>query len=159
MRVNGHPYRTLWLDDDGATVRIIDQTLLPHRFETRALMNVDAAAEAISTMRVRGAPLIGATAAYGYALAARTDASDAALRRAYERLLATRPTAVNLRWALDEMDAAVRALRVEERVAAAYARAATIAEEDVETSRRIGVHGGDPAHGPSTAHCPTVNAV
>jgi methylthioribose-1-phosphate isomerase len=141
MRVNGHPYRTLWLDDDGVTVRVIDQTLLPHRFETRALTSVEAAAEAIGTMRVRGAPLIGAAAAYGYALAARADASDAALRRAYELLLATRPTAVNLRWALDEMEAAVRALPVAERAARAYARAGAIAEEDVGTSRRIGLHG------------------
>jgi methylthioribose-1-phosphate isomerase len=143
MRVNGHSYRTLWLDDDGATVRIIDQTLLPHRFETRALTSVEAVAEAISTMRVRGAPLIGATAAYGYALAARGDASDVGLRRAYELLLATRPTAVNLRWALDEMEAAARSLRVEERAAGAYARAAAIAEADVETSRRIGMHGAE----------------
>jgi methylthioribose-1-phosphate isomerase len=143
MRVNGHPYRTLWLDEDGATVRIIDQTLLPHRFETRALVDIEAVTEAISTMRVRGAPLIGATAAYGYALAARNDASEAGLRRAYDLLLATRPTAVNLRWALNEMAAAVRSLRVEERVAAAYARAAEIAEADVESSRRIGMHGAE----------------
>jgi methylthioribose-1-phosphate isomerase len=143
MRVNGHSYRTLWLDDDGVTVRIIDQTLLPHRFATRALTSVEAAAEAIGTMRVRGAPLIGAAAAYGYALAARADPSDAALRRAYELLLATRPTAVNLRWALDEMEAAVRDRPVAERAARAYARAGAIAKEDVDTSRRIGLHGAE----------------
>jgi methylthioribose-1-phosphate isomerase len=141
MRIDGKPYRTIWLDEDGTSVRIIDQTLLPHRFETRVLRTTEEAAEAIAVMRVRGAPLIGATAAYGYALAALRDPSNVALRQAYEQLLATRPTAVNLRWALDEMESAVGPHRPSERAAAAYARAAAICEADVETCRSIGLHG------------------
>src|SRR5919109_2367584 len=103
MKINGKPYRTIWLNQDGKSVEIIDQTKLPHRFEMMTLHTLDDAARAISTMQVRGAPLIGATAAYGVALALRTDASDEALDRAYAILLATRPTAINLKWALDEM--------------------------------------------------------
>ena len=141
MRINGTPYRTIWLDPDGLTVRVIDQSLLPHKFEIRGLQTVGDAAEAIATMRVRGAPLIGATAAYGYALAARVDPSPAGLREAYEQLLATRPTAVNLRWALDEMEKAVAHHPATERASAAFARAAEICEKDVETCRAIGRHG------------------
>jgi len=141
MNIGGKHYRTIWLDDDGSTVRIIDQTLLPHRFETRALTCVEHAAEAIVNMRARGAPLIGATAAYGIALALRADPSDEAFDRAYTLLLATRPTAANLKWALDEMRAAVEIHAPTERPRMAYARAAAICDEDVETCRRIGVHG------------------
>jgi methylthioribose-1-phosphate isomerase len=141
MNIDGKPYRTIWLNQDGKSVEIIDQTKLPHRFETATLRTLDDAARAISTMQVRGAPLIGATAAYGVALALRTDASDEALDRACERLAATRPTAINLRWALDEMKKAVRNQPRDKRVAAAFARAAQICDEDVETNRRIGEHG------------------
>ena len=141
MNIGGKHYRTIWLDDDGSTVRIIDQTLLPHRFETRALTCVEHAAEAIAAMRARGAPLIGATAAYGIALALKADPSDDALDRAHALLLATRPTAVNLKWALDEMRTAMANRAPAERARAAYARAATICDDDVETCRRIGVHG------------------
>jgi methylthioribose-1-phosphate isomerase len=141
MNINGKPYRTIWLGSDGKSVEIIDQTKLPHRFETATLHALDDAARAISTMQVRGAPLIGATAAYGVALALRTDASDEGLDRACELLAATRPTAINLRWALDEMKKAVRNQPRDKRVAAAFARAAEICNEDVETNRRIGEHG------------------
>jgi methylthioribose-1-phosphate isomerase len=141
VRVDGKPYRTIWLEKDGRSVAIIDQTKLPHAFETVTLRTLDDAARAISTMQVRGAPLIGATAAYGVALALQDDASDAALDRACETLAATRPTAINLRWALDEMQKAVRNRPHEERAALAYARAAEICDEDVETNRRIGEHG------------------
>ena len=103
MNIDGKSYRTIWLSADGKSVEIIDQTKLPHKFETATLRTLDDAARAISSMQVRGAPLIGATAAYGVALALRTDASDEALDRACEVLAATRPTAINLRWALDEM--------------------------------------------------------
>jgi methylthioribose-1-phosphate isomerase len=99
MRIDGRDYRTIWLDADGRRVHVIDQTRLPHRFETLALENLDDAARAIRDMVVRGAPLIGVTGAYGLALAAARDASDAAIEAAYARLLATRPTAVNLRCA------------------------------------------------------------
>ncbi|HXG79280.1 MAG TPA: S-methyl-5-thioribose-1-phosphate isomerase [Methyloceanibacter sp.] len=141
MKINGKHYRTIWLNPDGTSVDIIDQTKLPHKFETLTLRTLEDAARAIATMQVRGAPLIGATAAYGVALALRSDASDEALDRACEALAATRPTAINLRWALDEMQKAVRNQPRDRRVAAAFARAAQICDEDVETNRKIGEHG------------------
>ncbi len=141
MNINGKHYRTIWLNDDGWSVEIIDQTKLPFVLETVTLRNLDDAARAIRTMQVRGAPLIGATAAYGVALALRADASDEAVDRACDQLAATRPTAINLRWALEEMKKAVRNQPRDKRVAAAYARAAEICDEDVETNRRIGEHG------------------
>lgn len=141
MKIDGKPYRTIWVEDDGWSVGIIDQTRLPHVFETVTLKSTDDAAIAIKDMLVRGAPLIGATAAYGICLALREDASDEALESAYGTLLATRPTAVNLRWALDEMRATVRNLPREKRVIAAYKRAGEICDEDVETCRMIGAHG------------------
>jgi methylthioribose-1-phosphate isomerase len=141
MIINGRHYRTIWLADDGWSVAIIDQTKLPHVFETVTLETETQAAQAIRAMQVRGATLIGATAAYGLALGLRADSSDAGLAAAYERLLATRPTAVNLRWALDEVRGHVTALRPVDRVAAAYRRAAEICEDDVATCRAIGGHG------------------
>jgi methylthioribose-1-phosphate isomerase len=141
MKVDGKPYRTIWLNGDGSSVEIIDQTKLPHRFETVTLRDLDEAAHAIRAMLVRGAPLIGATAAYGVCLALRDDDSDEALDRAYDVLYATRPTAVNLRWALDEMRAALRNLPRGERLAAAYKRAAEICDEDVGICQSIGRHG------------------
>ena len=141
MKVDGRPTRTIWLESDGATVGVIDQTQLPHRFATLKLATLADAARAISTMQVRGAPLIGAAAAYGVALALKADASDESLERACAKLLATRPTAINLKWALDEMMAAVRNRPRQDRVAAAYARAAEICDEDVEINAAIGRHG------------------
>ncbi|WP_431855741.1 S-methyl-5-thioribose-1-phosphate isomerase [Azospirillum sp.] len=141
MKVNGTAYRTIWLAQDGWTVEIIDQTRLPHDFAVVRLTNLEEAAHAIRAMLVRGAPLIGATAAYGVALALRADASDAALDRACEVLNATRPTAVNLRWALERMRRHLHALPVAERVAAAYAEAGAVADEDVAICRAIGEHG------------------
>jgi methylthioribose-1-phosphate isomerase len=141
VKVDGKPQRTLWLESDGRTVRVIDQTRLPHEFVSRPLHTLDAAAEAISSMRVRGAPLIGVTAAYGIALRMRSDPSDAALERGLATLLATRPTAVNLRWALDEMRGALVSLPESEREAQAYARASELCESDVATCRAIGEHG------------------
>ncbi|MCC6888070.1 MAG: S-methyl-5-thioribose-1-phosphate isomerase [Hyphomicrobiales bacterium] len=141
MIVAGKPMRSIWLESDGATAGVIDQTLLPHRFATIRLETLQDAARAIVTMQVRGAPLIGATAAYGICLALRADASDESLERAYAVLLATRPTAVNLKWALDEMVAAVRNRPRGKRVAAAYRRAAAICEEDIAINRSIGRHG------------------
>jgi methylthioribose-1-phosphate isomerase len=141
MQVNGKPMRTIWVESDGATVGVIDQTLLPHKFATVRLTSLADAAHAIRSMQVRGAPLIGVTAAYGICLALSADASDEGLERARAALLATRPTAVNLKWALDEMAAAVRNRAREERVAAAYRRAAEIAEDDIAINRAIGRHG------------------
>ena len=141
MKLDGVPSRTIWLERDGWSVGILDQTLLPHKIERVTLRTVEDAAHAIKSMQVRGAPLIGVTAAYGVALAMRADASDAALDRAVRFLAEQRPTAVNLRWALEDMRAALAPLAVNARAAAAYARAGAIAEDDVEMCRRIGLNG------------------
>ena len=141
MDVNGAHYRTIWLCDDGWSVEIIDQRRLPHEFTTQRLRNVEDAAAAIQTMAVRGAPLIGATAAYGLCLQATRDASEAALHGARDLLLATRPTAINLRWALETTMAAILAPGVNDRVATAYATAAAICDDDVAICEAIGRHG------------------
>ena len=141
MKINNVHYRTLWLNNDGWSVNTFDQTLLPHDIRIIQLRTLAEAATAITTMQVRGAPLIGATAAYGMALALRQDASDAALQQAYELLYATRPTAVNLRWALDDMHARLTPLAPAERAAAAYYRAGDICEQDIAICAAIGRHG------------------
>ena len=141
MKIDGKQMRTIWVVGDGASAGIIDQTQLPHRFATLRLVTLEDAARAIKTMQVRGAPLIGATAAYGVWLALRADASDEALEKACAVLIATRPTAINLKWALDEMLAAVRNRPRSERADAALRRAGEIADEDVAINRSIGRHG------------------
>jgi methylthioribose-1-phosphate isomerase len=141
MKIDGKETRTIWLESDGAGIGVIDQTLLPHRFATARLTTLDDAVRAIKTMQVRGAPLIGAAAAYGVWLALRADASDENLERAYGALLAARPTAINLQWALDQMLAAVRNQSRAERVATALRRAGEIADEDVRINQAIGRHG------------------
>lgn len=138
MKVDGVPRRTIWLEADGWSVGVIDQTQLPHRFVCLRLTTLEEAALAIKTMVVRGAPLIGAAAAYGVCLALNADASDEGLDRACDVLAATRPTAINLRWALDQMAKAVRNRPRGERVAAAYARAKEIADDDVATNAAMG---------------------
>ncbi len=140
MKVNGKPYRSIWLNDNGWSVDIIDQTRLPHEFVTRSLNTMGDAAEAISVMRVRGAPLIGATAAYGMALAMRENASDNNLEKAFQLLLATRPTAVNLRWALQRMHLQLAETGLAGRAGRAYALAAEICDEDVAINHAIGSH-------------------
>ena len=134
MNVGDRHYRTIWLNDDGWSVDIIDQRWLPHEFRIENLRTVDAVATAIKDMWVRGAPLIGVTAAYGMALQMREDPSDVALDATWEKLHATRPTAINLRWALDEMRTLLRRLPEAERAEAAYRRASEIADEDVDTA-------------------------
>jgi methylthioribose-1-phosphate isomerase len=141
MRINGRDYRTIWPGPDGRRVEIIDQTRLPHRLETRTLATLADAATAISDMWVRGAPLIGVTGAYGLALAAAADPGYAALHAAYDQLLATRPTAVNLRWALDRAKAVLLATPEGARAARAFEEASRIAEEDVACCDAIGAHG------------------
>ena len=141
MKVDGRHFRSVWVEADGWTVAAIDQRRLPHEFVIAKLTSCEEAAEAIRSMLVRGAPLIGATAAYGVALAMRLDASDAALARACATLIATRPTAINLRWALDQMRAALSPLSPSARPAVAYARANEIAEEDVAINQAIGERG------------------
>src|ERR1700736_5429626 len=141
MRVNGKSMRTIWLEPDGWSVGIIDQTRLPHQFVTTRLTALEDVVAAIRLMQVRGDALIGAAAAYGICLALRADASDEALERAYGALLASRPTAINLKWALDEMLAAVRNRPREHRVSHAYRRAAEMCDEDVAINQAIGGHG------------------
>ena len=141
MKVGDRHYRTIWLGEDGRSVDIIDQRWLPHEFRIANLKTVDDVAVAIRDMWVRGAPLIGVTAAYGVAIAMQADPSDAALETVWYTLHETRPTAINLRWALDEMMRVLKPVPLEERAEAAYARAAEIADEDVELNRSIGNHG------------------
>ena len=143
MKVDGRHFRSIWLEPDGWSVGAIDQRRLPHEFVIARLETADAeAGDAIRTMLVRGAPLIGATAAYGVALAMRDRSLPMpALDRAYEMLIATRPTAINLKWALDEMARALRPLPPSERAQAAYRAPVEIAEEDVAINREIGRHG------------------
>jgi methylthioribose-1-phosphate isomerase len=141
MNVAGIPHRTIRLHADGVSVEVIDQTLLPHEFRLVRLYTLEDALRAIADMVVRGAPLIGATAAYGMALALRQDASDTGLARAHAQLLATRPTAVNLRWALDEIRTTTVRLPPAERAQAAYRRAAQICDDDVALCSAIGEHG------------------
>lgn len=141
MKVDGTPYRSIWPAADGRTVEIIDQIRLPHEFVTATLATLEDAARAIKDMWVRGAPLIGATAAYGMALAIRGGASDSRIAEAYDVLYATRPTAVNLRWALDDVRGLLSALPESERPDAAWQRAAEICDEDVAINAAIGDHG------------------
>jgi methylthioribose-1-phosphate isomerase len=141
MDVDGVPTRTIRADPGGALVEVIDQTLLPYELRWARLGDVAAAAEAIARMRVRGAPLIGATGAYGLALAARVDPADPALDAAADRLVATRPTAVNLAWAVRRVRDRLRGVPPGERAAVAWAEAGAIAEEDVAANLAIGRHG------------------
>lgn len=141
MKVKGIQHRSIRLSTDGWSVDIIDQTCLPHAFVMRNLRGVEDAAEAIGQMRVRGAPLIGATAAYGLALAMHAAADDECLSRSCQLLAATRPTAVNLRWALERMRGVLSTQLPNRREETAYALAAAICEEDVDINRRIGEHG------------------
>ncbi len=135
------PRRTIWPEDGGRTVAVIDQTHLPHAFEVARFRTLEQVIVAIRTMVVRGAPLIGAAAAYGLALALQRNPSNAGLEDARERLAATRPTAVNLRWALDEVTAAIHPLPESKRAAAALIAAATICDDDVAVCSAIGDHG------------------
>ncbi|MBX3716269.1 MAG: S-methyl-5-thioribose-1-phosphate isomerase [Burkholderiales bacterium] len=141
MKVGDRHYRSLWTEQPGGPVHIIDQTRLPHAFETRALDSLEAVAEAIVSMRVRGAPLIGVSAAFGIALAMARDASDEALAHAATRLGATRPTAVNLAWAIARMRTALAGLTPAERASAAWFQAQAIADEDAALNEAIGRHG------------------
>ena len=141
MNVDGAPFRSIWPDDDGRAVHIIDQTRLPHAFVTARLATIADAAEAIRAMRVRGAPLIGAAAAWGVALAMAADASDGALAGACETLMATRPTAVNLGWALARMRDALMPLPAARRAEAAWHEAQKLSDEDVAINRAIADYG------------------
>ncbi len=139
MKVSGVAYRSIWRD--GNRVAIIDQTRLPFEFHTLRLSACDEVAHAIRSMQVRGAPLIGASAAYGLALAMSADASDASLQHAAALLGATRPTAVNLRWAIERMTGHLQSLAAPARAEAAWLEAQRIADEDIALNSAIGRHG------------------
>jgi methylthioribose-1-phosphate isomerase len=142
MNIDGTPFRSIWVDEtDHWSVRIIDQTKLPWALDLPRITTMEAMAHAIKAMLVRGAPLIGAAAAYGTALAMRADPSEGNLAHAVAVLGATRPTAINLRWALDRMAATLKPLNPGAREAAAYAQAAALCDEDAATNEAIGRHG------------------
>jgi methylthioribose-1-phosphate isomerase len=141
MHINGKPWRTIWLEADGRTVGIIDQTQLPHHFVTARLRTAEEAVTAIRDMLVRGAPLIGAAAAYGVFLGLLADSSDAGLERVCTQLIQARPTAVNLRWAVERMRTTLALLPPGERPEAACKQAASICEEDVQVNQALGEHG------------------
>jgi methylthioribose-1-phosphate isomerase len=141
MKIYGKATRTIWVAPDSWGVEVIDQTKLPFAVETKTLRSWREAADAIRDMVVRGAPLIGATGVYGLALAMREDPSDANLAKAYAGLLGTRPTAINLRWGLDDLRGRLEKVPPSERMGLAYRRAAMICDEDVETCMAIGRHG------------------
>ncbi|MEA4836820.1 MAG: S-methyl-5-thioribose-1-phosphate isomerase [Rhodospirillaceae bacterium] len=141
MKIDGRPFRTIWADPADRAVHVIDQTALPHAFVVKRLAGLEDAADAIQAMTVRGAPLIGVTAAYGLALALAADSSDDGMERAIQRLSATRPTAVNLRWALAEMRAGLTPLPPAARAEAAWARAQALADADAAANETLGNHG------------------
>jgi methylthioribose-1-phosphate isomerase len=143
MKINGTPYRTIWPTANNTAVEIIDQTKLPHVFTTLRLESMRDAERAIKDMQVRGAPLIGVTAAYGVALSMRHHASDAALKATCDKLLLARPTAVNLRWGIERMRSFLAPLSESERAAAAWQEAARIADEDVAICSSLGEQGSE----------------
>ncbi|MEZ5826022.1 MAG: S-methyl-5-thioribose-1-phosphate isomerase [Geminicoccaceae bacterium] len=138
MLIDGRRQRTIWVEKDARTVRAFDQIKFPHEVEILTLRDVADAARAISVMQVRGAPLIGATAAFGMALAMCEDASDGAIDAAVNRLAATRPTAVNLRWALERMSDRLQMVDIANREECAFREAQAIADEDVAICKAIG---------------------
>ena len=141
MKVAGKHYRSLWADEAQGVIQIIDQTRLPHVFETATLKSVGEVAEAITTMRVRGAPLIGVAAAFGIALAVARDPSDGSISTASAMLRKTRPTAVNLAWAIGRMRERLKETKLSERLVVAWNEAQAIADEDVALNEAIGRHG------------------
>lgn len=141
MKVGGKSYRSIWLAEDGRQVEIIDQTRLPHEFIIVSLATLEDAARAIRDMLVRGAPLIGAAAAYGMCLGLGRGVSDADIENIGQVLIACRPTAVNLRWAVQRMRARLLPLSEDDRIRAAYEEAGKICEEDVAVNEAIGIHG------------------
>jgi methylthioribose-1-phosphate isomerase len=141
VKIDGIAYHSIWVNADGWSIDIIDQTRLPHEFAISNLQTLEQSCAAIRDMQVRGAPLIGATAAYGYYLAMRSDPSDAGMATAYQQLFETRPTAVNLRWALDRLRDLLLPLPAAERAARAFDESAQIVTLDIETNHAIGQHG------------------
>ncbi|RJX69428.1 S-methyl-5-thioribose-1-phosphate isomerase [Vibrio sinensis] len=141
MKIDGKQYRSIWLAEDTTSIHIFNQEKLPYEFEILTLSTMEQAAEAIVSMKVRGAPLIGCVGAYGMAFAMSLDNSDESIERAYQVLVETRPTAINLKWALDRVCARLRAVSPEQRLAVAYEEANIICDEDAEINHNIGLNG------------------
>ena len=157
MKIHGKPRTSIWTNETRRSVVIIDQTLLPFALEEHEIMSIEQACDAIRAMRVRGAPLIGVTAAYGIALQMKTDCTDGALQAACRALLATRPTAVNLSWALKRMERVLSPLDELERADAAWQEAGLMAREDIATNTAIGRHGLELIRALHTKHSRTIN--
>ena len=157
MKVGDKHYRSLWSDPAQGVVHIIDQARLPHVFETAAIRSADEMAQAIRSMRVRGAPLIGVAAAHGIALAVSRDSTDASISEASNQLRRTRPTAINLAWAIARMREKLAPMRLSERAAAAWAEAQSIADEDVRLNEAIGASGLGLLEHEHAAHKRTIN--
>jgi len=141
MKVNGEHFQTIWLDSTESIIHIIDQTKLPHHFTTKPLHSLDEVINAIKIMEVRGAPLIGVTAAFGIAFAMKSNSSDDSLKDASSRLFQSRPTAVNLQWALNRMNKELIPITSEKRFEVAWSLCQTILNEDIKTNQSIGLHG------------------
>lgn len=141
MKIGQKSYRTIWRSENGKSVEIIDQTLLPHTFKTQSLLTAEDVARAIQTMQVRGAPLIGIAAAYGVALAMQADPSNGSLEKAVDYLARQRPTAVNLRWAVEHMRSALLPVPTVERSCFAFKEAEKLSESDISNCKSIGEHG------------------
>ena len=143
MKVNGEDFQTIWLDSTESIIHIIDQTKLPHHFTTKSLHSLDEVINAIKIMEVRGAPLIGVTAAFGIAFAMKNNSSDDSLKDASSCLFQSRPTAVNLQWAVNRMNKELIPIASEKRFEAAWSLCQTILDEDIKTNQSIGKHGLD----------------
>lgn len=141
MKIDGKQYRSIWLADDEKSIHIFNQEKLPYEFEILTLSSVEQAAEAIVSMKVRGAPLIGCVGAYGMAFAMSLDSSDIAIENAYNILIKTRPTAINLKWALNRVCEQLRNTAPEKRAQMAYDEATTICDEDADINHKIGLNG------------------
>ena len=141
MKIEGKEYRTIWFDDKNKIVKIIDQTKLPHQFIIKDLKTVKDAINAIKTMEVRGAPLIGATAAYGLVLAILKNNDQSFLKKSSEDLINSRPTAINLKWAIDRMMRKLSGINSNEILNLAINEAKEICEEDVKFCENIGLNG------------------
>lgn len=143
MNVNGTARQSIWLSQNVNDVEIFNQNMQPHKYEVLKLTRLEDAVEAIAGMQVRGAPLIGVTAAYGIHLALREEASVDSLDQAYEQLLSTLPTALNLKWALDEMMYGLKSEDVKLWVKTSLRIAESLSGEEVVNCKSIGVHGAD----------------
>ncbi len=141
MKVNGEDFQTIWTDSTESKIYIIDQTKLPHKFSTKSLHSLDEIINAIKIMEVRGAPLIGVTAAFGIALAMKNNPSDDSLKNASSRLVQSRPTALNLQWAVNRMNEKLQSISAEKRFETAWSLSKTILVEDIRTNQSIGKQG------------------